>query len=281
MEQRDVSAFLGLRVPAAAPVVASDEPAERPHVGVLMVIASIVAVGVTIATAIRIDKPLPGVALIAVVTSLVMVVNVVVALPSPTFAQVRRGITGGLRELLVLAMFAGAVNQAMVELWCINRRIKVPQPEPLATLAHKLRFLQGWFMFSPPPVMDDGTIVVDAITVDGRHIDPFMGGQPPAFDLLSAKSLYLSQVWGDYFNRMKDGGYSGYRPQMEEYLYRYTVRTGRPEDAIVSGDVYWVHDMNPRWNDTRSYGLAKDKLFSFTNPRFPRPATPPDARPGT
>ncbi len=75
-------------------------------------------------------------------------------------------------------MFAGAVNQALVELWCINKRIKVPQPEALRLLSHKMRFLQGWFMFSPNPVMDDGTIVVDALTVDGRHVDPFTGEEP-------------------------------------------------------------------------------------------------------
>src|SRR4029079_4262934 len=81
-------------------------------------------------------------------------------------------------ELGVALMLATAVNQAMVELWVVNRRIKVPQPEPLRTLAQKLRFLQGWFMFSPNPVMDDGTIVVDALTADGRHIDPFTGKEP-------------------------------------------------------------------------------------------------------
>ncbi len=271
IERRDVSAFFGLRVPeGGAPAAAPDAPGEDvlARVGGWMVLLSVLAVGGAIAAAIRIDRPFAGLLLIVAVTSVTMAVDAVVALRSATLAQVRRAVVSGLRELLVLAMLAGAVNQAMVELWCINRRIKVPQPEPLATLAHKLRFLQGWFMFSPPPVMDDGTIVVDAITVDGRHIDPFEGGKPPDFDLLSAKSLYLSQIWGDYFNRMRDNGYSAYRTAMQEYIYRYPERTGRPDDAIVSGDVFWVHDMNPRWNDTRSWNLAQDKLFSFSNPHL-------------
>jgi len=46
-----------------------------------------------------------------------------------------------LGQLGAVAMFAGAVNQALVELWVVNRRIKVPQPEPLRILSHKLRFL--------------------------------------------------------------------------------------------------------------------------------------------
>ncbi len=95
--------------------------------------------------------------------------------PSPIRRGLRRWGLGGFRELFAVVMFAGAVNQASVELWVINRRWHVPQPEPMRLLSLKLRFLQGWFMFSPNPVMDDGTIVVDAITVDGRHLDPFTG----------------------------------------------------------------------------------------------------------
>jgi hypothetical protein len=55
---------------------------------------------------------------------------------------------------------------------------------------------------------------------------------------------------------------------MQEYIYRYPERTHRPDDAIVSGDVYWVHDMNPLWNHTASFNLQKNKLFSFSNPRY-------------
>ena len=67
-------------------------------------------------------------------------------------------------------------------------------------------------MFSPNPVMDDGTIVVDAITVDGRHVDPFsIHVEPytlrePNFDLLHARSLRTNQIWGDYFNRIHTPG---------------------------------------------------------------------------
>lgn len=170
-----------------------------------------------------------------------------------------------LREVGVLVMFAGALNQAAVELWVINRRVKVPQPEPLRLLAHKMRFLQGWFMFSPNPVMDDGTLVVDALTVDGRHLDPFTH-QEPDFDLGRAKSLAYNQIWCDYYNRMHLPGNTYYRDAMKDYMFRLPKRTGHPEDAIVSGDVYWVQDMNPKWNETVSYKPERVKLFSFENP---------------
>ncbi|MGK3997402.1 hypothetical protein [Sorangium sp. So ce1024] len=173
---------------------------------------------------------------------------------------------GALREVGIVVMFIGAVNQAAVELWVIKNRWKVPHPEETRVLAQKLRFLQGWFMFSPNPVMDDGTIVVDAVTVDGRHINPFTG-EPPNFDLLNAKSFRYSQIWCDYFARIKLPANTAYRDAMKEYMYRYPERTGRPEDAIVSGEVYWVKDWNPKWGRTESYGQEREKLFSFYNPK--------------
>jgi hypothetical protein len=197
--------------------------------------------------------------------------------PSPLRRGARRA--GAIvRETVIFAFFAAAVNQAMVELWVVNRRIKVGQPEPLRSLAHKLQLNQGWFMFSPNPVMDDGTIVVDAITVDGRHVDPFsIHVEPytlrePNFDLLHAKSLRTNQIWGDYFNRAHNPG--AVRDAMKEYLLKLPQRTGHPEDTLVSGEVFWVTDMNPVWGSINSYKLEKNKLFSFENPAA-RPATSP------
>jgi hypothetical protein len=127
-----------------------------------------------------------------------------------------------------------------------------------------MRFLQGWFMFSPNPVTDDGTIVVDALTVDGRHIDPFTAKEP--YWDLSSKSLALTQIWCDYFNRIQLPANNGYRDAMKDYMYRLPERTGHPNDAIVSGDVYWVKEMNPRWGEHAGYGYERAKLFSFENP---------------
>lgn len=168
------------------------------------------------------------------------------------------------RELLAALMIAAAVNQALVELW-VARPLHARQGAVMAALSHKMRFLQGWFMFSPNPVMDDGTIVVDAITTDGRHVDPFTG-RPPNFDLTHAKSLRLNQIWGDYFNRIRLPGNLAYRDAAKAYMLRLPERTGRPEDAIVSGDVYWVTDLNPPWGQTESYQYQKNKLWSFEGP---------------
>jgi hypothetical protein len=181
-----------------------------------------------------------------------------------------------LSELACMVMFVGAINQALVELWSTKKWwgdvIKAAndkhgwhleaQPEYTRVLAHKMRFLQGWFMFSPNPVKDDGTIIVDAITVDGRHVDPFWN-QPPNFDLLNAKSFGYNQIWSDCFNRIHSNGNRSYRDSMIGYMRRLPIRTGHPNDALESGEVYWVKDMNPRFGTTKSYAYGKELLFTF------------------
>ena len=174
-----------------------------------------------------------------------------------------------LGELFALLMFVASVNLAMVQLWAIRRLIRVHHASFFMPLTGKMRFQQGWFLFSPGPAMEDGTIVVDAITVDGRHVDPFsLHVEPytlraPDFDLTHARSLRTNQLWGDYFNRIQAPGYYSYREAMKDYLLALPRRTGHPEDAIVSGEVFWVSDQNPRWGETESYGLEKMTLFTF------------------
>lgn len=181
-------------------------------------------------------------------------------------------IEASFREVFAVVMMCGAVNQALVELW-VARPLNAPQPPEMRTLAHKLRYLQGWFMFSPNPVMDDGTIVTDCVTVDGRRIDPFSTDAfrvesplPPDMDLLHAKSYRYNQIWSDYYNRMHLAQNSAFRQSMKDYIFRLPKRTGNPNDACVKGAVYWVHDMNPRFRQKLSYAYNRDELFQFTNP---------------
>ncbi len=207
------------------------------------------------------------------------------AVLGPTLGQrlTRFGVLAraGVRELMVAAMLAAAVNQALVELWStkkpwselissINQTGPAhdlgvtlsPQPEPLKILSTKLRFLQGWFMFSPNPVMDDGTIIADAVTADGRHIDPFWD-QEPNYDLVHTESYRYNQIWSDYFNRMHFAGNRPYYDSMVDYMRRLPERTGDPSDRIVSGEVYWVSDMNPKWGQRNSWNEKRELLFTF------------------
>ncbi len=103
--------------------------------------------------------------------------------------------------------------------------------------------------------------MVDALTVDGRHVDPFTG-LAPHWDL-DAGSLKLTQIWCDYFNRIQLPNHAGDRDALKEYLLRFPERTGRPEDAILSGDVYWVKTRTPRMRETKPRSQERTLVFSL------------------
>ncbi|MFO0611765.1 MAG: hypothetical protein U0414_04195 [Polyangiaceae bacterium] len=150
------------------------------------------------------------------------------------------------------------------------------QPEAMQDAAHKFRFLQGWFMFSPNPVKDDGTIIVDAITEEGRHVDPFWN-TPPNLVLHDVQSYGYNQIWSDYFNRIH--GNRNYREAMIDYLRRLPERTGNPKDALVSGSVYWIKDWNPKFGTTESFNEQQELMFTFDERGNSKDPPPPPKKP--
>jgi hypothetical protein len=106
------------------------------------------------------------------------------------------------------------------------------------------RLYQGWGMFAPNPITDDGAIAVDGRTIDGRRIDPF-SGKEPALDLTIVDGLGLGQIPQDYFNRIRLDRNTVFRQGLSDYLKAWHLHTGRPEDELVAFDVYWVRAQVP------------------------------------
>ena len=107
------------------------------------------------------------------------------------------------------------------------------------------------------------------MTIDGRHIDPLsLHAAPytlraPSFDLAHARGLGFDQAWVEYLPRLTSPWAEPYRSAFREYLFRLPERTGHPQDALVSGDVYWISDQHPRWNENTPYDPVKEKILSF------------------
>ena len=114
-------------------------------------------------------------------------------------------------------------------------------------------------MFAPDVPTTERTVAVDAVTADGRHVDPlnealspghpFQGGAiPPRLGNNGLASAYLGHLpeSPDYF------------AALGEWLLRYPERTHRAADRIVSFRVLTVEQPdpppgqrqpgNPRWN---------------------------------
>jgi predicted DCC family thiol-disulfide oxidoreductase YuxK len=147
-----------------------------------------------------------------------------------------------LRESLALLFVVALGSQVLVENRKVPRFLKFPQPLLLASLAQYPRFFQGWSMFAPIPPGDDGKIVVDAETADGRHIDPLTGGGPVLLELPSLQEGGLmTQLWYELHDRLRRDANARYREYFQNWLINWHVIEGRPAtDRIVSFKAYWV-----------------------------------------
>lgn len=149
-----------------------------------------------------------------------------------------------LHEAVVIYLVICAGSQVINENKAIPKVLKHQAPSFIRATVGYPRIFQGWGMFAPNPIRDDGVVAVDAITIDGRHIDPF-SGEAPDLNLSDARGTGLDQIEQDYFNRIRLDRNKTFRAQMERWITSYHLETGRPEDEIVFFNAYWLQDQNP------------------------------------
>lgn len=194
--------------------------------------------------------------------------------PTPLVARLSR-VRAGLRELVVAWFFVCAVSQTINENKSVPQFLKHPQPWLMQATIWYPRMSQGWGMFAPNPISDDGSVSIDAITIDGRHVDPFTG-EAPDLDLTDARGLGLGQIRQDYWNRIRFDRNKVFRQGLKEYLLRWHEETGRPEDELVAFDVYWLRDQCPLPGQTRPYKHEKIAILTYRKPGYrPPPGKPP------
>lgn len=150
-----------------------------------------------------------------------------------------------LRDVLALLFLVMVINQLGTDNdWARRRFPRAQQPAPLLAFIDTFRLYQGWRMFAPEPPYEDGRLVVDGRTVDGRKVDPFTG-EAPDFNTETHVGWGHSQHWCDYHLKMFFARYAANRQHLREYLLRYQERTDNPGDRLVAFDVWWVNDKSP------------------------------------
>jgi hypothetical protein len=167
-----------------------------------------------------------------------------------------------LREAVVVLLGVAVITAILHDNPFVPRSLKPKRAEWMVKVIEYPRILQGWGMFAPEPPYEDGRVVVDGRTADGRKLDPFSGGAP-SFDTTHARSWDHEQFWCDYHNYIRFSGNAGRRQFLREYLLRQHELTGRPEDRLVSFDVWWVQDRSPEPGVARGHQLAPEKLLSY------------------
>jgi predicted DCC family thiol-disulfide oxidoreductase YuxK len=177
-----------------------------------------------------------------------------------TWRASRSGIWSVLRESLIAVGLVALVIQAANDNQYANRRLKVRRPEWVVRTVNTFRLLEGWGMFAPEPPYEDGRVVVDARTKDGRKIDPFTGTTPD-FDP-NTPGWWHEQFWCDYNNRIRFEGHAGNRQHLKDYLRRWHEYEGSPNDELVSFDVWWMPDKSPPPGEKYAIPQAPQKLVS-------------------
>ena len=187
--------------------------------------------------------------------------------PTPVRQWLRRGVSIA-REAAVGALLATLVSETIF----INAAIppilkKIKQPSWIMQLVAYPRLIQAWSMFASDAPLTDESVAVDAVTVDGRHVDPYSEVSsrfanpghvaiPPRLDNDSFFFNYSSRIpfKGEYFTAL------------QEWILRYPQRTGSPRDAIVQFDAWILEDDSPPPGHTDNRNV-KSRIFLSWPPK--------------
>jgi hypothetical protein len=181
--------------------------------------------------------------------------------PPPPARRQWRKVVAVLREGFVVALVITMVSETLFINAAIPKLLKHEQPLWIKRLVAYPRFIQAWSMFSSDAPMTDLNMVVDAVTIDGRHVDPYSevaGRYPnPGRAEIPVRMDNDSLIF-NYSGRIPDN--PAYHQALTEWILRYPERTGNPKDQIVKFDCYLVEDdsppvgeMNPRNLRTRLF----------------------------
>ncbi|MCA9640626.1 MAG: hypothetical protein KC492_08010, partial [Myxococcales bacterium] len=156
---------------------------------------------------------------------------------SPSRLRFGRGLFW-LAQALVAVLLVATGSQVLVE----NRRVPVSmkptQPEWIKTIVVYPRLFQGWSMFAPDPPHEDGRVIVDGRTADGRKLDPLTGVEP-SWSVPRDRRVWNDGDWAAFHTRIPEPRFSANYPAVREMLLKYHEFTGRPEDRLVSFEVWY------------------------------------------
>ncbi|HXJ19653.1 MAG TPA: DCC1-like thiol-disulfide oxidoreductase family protein [Polyangia bacterium] len=138
--------------------------------------------------------------------------------------------------------------EVLVANWAVPPWLRVKRrPEWMVAAIMYPHIFEGWSLFAPEAPLTDESVAVDAVTKDGRHVDPFNQAVSrvaalPVTDV--PVRLGNDSFWCDYSLRIPETG--ELHQAFLEWLLRYPERTGHPNDEIVKLTAYVVeHDSPP------------------------------------
>jgi predicted DCC family thiol-disulfide oxidoreductase YuxK len=169
-----------------------------------------------------------------------------------------------LREAAVAAMIVVLVSETIFIQELVPKFLKHEQPLWIKQAVAYPRLIQAWSMFASDAPTTDESVVVDAVTADGRHVDPYsqVAGRYPApgtsripprldndsfFFNFSARIPFKPEYFGAF----------------QDWILAYPERTGRAQDRIVRFDAYIVEDDSPPPGETEPRNVRSRAFLSF------------------
>jgi predicted DCC family thiol-disulfide oxidoreductase YuxK len=185
-----------------------------------------------------------------------------------------------LRELAVACLMFVFAADLSVSNAAMPQALRWEQrPSWLTAAVMYPHIFQSWSMFSPDAPPRDYMVVVDAVTREGRHVDPLNEvasrvATLPALDI--PKRLGHDSFWCDYQLRIPN--MPAYHQALLEWLLRYPERTGREGDTLVSFDVWLLEHASPKPGETTPTDVRRRSFLHWQQPA-PAPSPPPAPAP--
>jgi hypothetical protein len=155
-------------------------------------------------------------------------------------------------EVAVAAVMVAATGELLAENFAVSRVARVEVPPPLKAVVSYLQLFEAWSMFAPDAPTTDKNVFFDALTADGRHVDPVSEAanpRDPGPGQQIPDRLEQNAFFCDYLPRIVHR--PDYQPALANWILRYPERTGHDGDRIVSFEGFVIEQESPRPGETR------------------------------
>ena len=156
-------------------------------------------------------------------------------------------------EVLAALCMLVAGNELLAENPAARRFVRVGVPRPAQAAVSYLQLFEAWTMFAPDAPTTNMNVFVDAITADGRHVDPVSEEASPRYPFPGPNipdRLDQNAFFCDYLPRIRQR--ADYHPAFADWILRYPERTGRSSDRIVSFEAFAVEQDRPPPGETNA-----------------------------